>query len=273
MSEGLRRSDRKLIAGFGSLLFGGLGQLYNGELRRAAGILAVRLVGLLSLPFMLRSFVTMIMLLGAFAVFHLWCVVDGVAGVRRRERGPADWYSRWYSLICYAVFAVLPFCFIDWFLRDTEVLRIPSASMATALNPGDYIVADRRWYGSHRPERGDLVTLQAPDDPSMSVVRRVVAIEGDSVEVRGAQFFLNGVEQSEPYAVSQKGGVKDFPPQSVPPGKVFLLGDNRDLVRDSRHWLDRDGKPMPFVDQSTLNGKVAYIFWSLRDLSRIGATF
>jgi signal peptidase I len=99
-------------------------------------------------------------------------------------------------------------------------------------------------------KRGDIVVFRLPNEPDKVQVRRIVALGGDSVEIRSKHLFVNGVEPSEPYVIHKDAKVYDGPPGSmvlardqmplrkVQEGRVFLLGDNRDDSNDSRFWGD-----------------------------------
>ena len=177
-----------------------------------------------------------------------------------------------------------------------EPFKIPSGSMKPTLQIGDYILVLKFWYGLrmpfvtdsvvewNEPERGDVVVFTRPNDPrspeddsSIHIIKRVVALPGDTVEVtagsslgggRGSQgqLLINGQPVTEPYARWVEGGVPEgrFGPKTVPPGHVLLLGDNRDQSKDSRFWTE------PFLDMRRIKGKAVLIFWSWDKLSRIG---
>ncbi len=124
------------------------------------------------------------------------------------------------------------------------------------------------------PKRGDVVVFTRPDDPStpyeddsqIHIIKRVVGLPGELVEVRGAHVFINGEPLDEPYARWVHGGglEGDFGPQTVPEGHVLLLGDNRDESKDSRFWT------VPFLDEERIKGRAVIVFWSFDSLSRIG---
>jgi signal peptidase I len=103
------------------------------------------------------------------------------------------------------------------------------------------------------------------DDSKINIIKRVVGLPGDSVEVRRAKVYINGKALEEPYARWAEGGKFEgsFGPKRVPEGHVLLLGDNRDNSKDSRFWTD------PFLDQRRIKGKAVLIFWSFDSFSRI----
>lgn len=167
-----------------------------------------------------------------------------------------------------------------------EPFKIPSGSMIPTLQVGDYILVLKFWYGFrlpfvtdsvvawNEPKRGDVVVFTRPDETrtpdedesAIHIIKRVVGLPGDAVEVRGAQVLINGEQLQESYSQWVEGGSFEgnFGPAVVPPGKILLLGDNRDQSKDSRFWSD------PFLDVRRIKGKAVLIFWSWDSLSRIG---
>jgi signal peptidase I len=171
-------------------------------------------------------------------------------------------------------------------VQVVEPFKIPSGSMIPTLQIGDYILVLKFWYGFRVPfvdapvirwsvpKRGDVVVFTRPDDPAtpteddsaIHIIKRVIGLPGETVEVRGAQVFINGQPLKEPYTQWVHGGSPegDFGPQTVPTDHVLLLGDNRDASKDSRFWT------VPFLDDDRIKGKAVIVFWSWDSLSRIG---
>jgi signal peptidase I len=114
--------------------------------------------------------------------------------------------------------------------------------------------------------RPDDPSTPYEDDSQIHIIKRVVGLPGELVEVRGAHVFINGEPLDEPYARWVHGGglEGDFGPQTVPEGHVLLLGDNRDESKDSRFWT------VPFLDEERIKGRAVIVFWSFDSLSRIG---
>lgn len=176
---------------------------------------------------------------------------------------------------------------IAFSLRVTvvEPFKIPSGSMIPTLQVGDFILVLKFWYGLrlpfvtdtavewNSPKRGDVVVFTRPDDPntpgeddsSIHIIKRVIGLPGETLEVRQAQVLINGRPLSEPYARWSEGGKIEgyFGPVTIPPGHVLLLGDNRDNSKDSRFWTD------PFLDIRRIKGRAVLVFWSWDSLSRI----
>lgn len=185
--------------------------------------------------------------------------------------------------------AIALFLVLRHFLFDA--FRIPSASMRPTLREGDYLFA--RKPGAQDAGRGALVIFASPLDPDVAVVKRVVAVAGDTVAMAAGRLAVNGVELTEPYVVPPEPGVDPEDPQMrawqrrylaagdpaayrptlrtwgplvVPPDSVFVLGDNRDHSYDSRYWgwLGRDrieGRPVIiyYSYDPTAEGRLAVV--------------
>lgn len=166
-----------------------------------------------------------------------------------------------------------------------EAFKIPSLSMFPTLRVGDHILVSKLSYGLRlplvtdsaflfdTPKRGDIVVFTRPDESETSedeaginIIKRVIGLPGDTVEVRGTKAYINGQALEEPYARWQDHGIPDgyFGPDVVPEGHVFLLGDNRDRSKDSRFWRE------PFLNIHRIKGRALIIYWSWDALSRIG---
>lgn len=111
---------------------------------------------------------------------------------------------------------------------------IPSPSMEPGLAPGDRILVNRLSYRFWAPTRGDVVVFAFPMDLKRTFVKRVIAAEGETVELRDNKVFVNGNAIPEPYV--KPGDYPPYGPEIVPEGKVFVLGDNRRESEDSREW-------------------------------------
>jgi signal peptidase I len=169
-----------------------------------------------------------------------------------------------------------------------QAFKIPSGSMEDTLLVGDHILVNKFMYGERipytdlrffdfkRPQRGDVVVFIYPEDESKDFIKRVVAVEGDTIEVKEKKVYVNDTLQNEPFAVHKDNAVipahvtkRDyFGPQRVPKDMLFVMGDNRDRSADSRFW--------GFVPLSKVKGKAFLIYWSwsgfMRDIKwgRIG---
>jgi signal peptidase I len=116
--------------------------------------------------------------------------------------------------------------------------------------------------GIRKPAPGDIVVFVWPRDRSKDFIKRVVAVEGQTIEIRDRQVFIDGEPWDDPHAtwVAQQRGVNSggagdhYPPTVVPKDHVFVMGDNRDQSYDSRFW-----GPVPISD---IKGALPTIYWS-----------
>lgn len=147
---------------------------------------------------------------------------------------------------------------------------IPSESMLNTLRIGDRLFVTKFSYGIHlpfmerelfstgEPGHGDIIVFPYPLDKSQDYIKRVVGIPGDVIEIRDKQLIRNGAPVTEPYVIHKDPYISprrdNMPALTVPPGKVFVMGDNRDFSLDSRFW--------GFVDKNTIHGRALIIYWS-----------
>jgi len=167
-----------------------------------------------------------------------------------------------------------------------EAFKIPSSSMEPTLQIGDHILVNKLSYGLRVllfqkealwqygiPDRGDIVVFTQPDDSTTpetdesdtNLIKRVIGLPGDIVEVKGTNLYINNslYKPDMKYAIWQNGGAKDFGPMTVPPGKIFLMGDNRDYSKDSRYWKDH------FLPIRRVKGRACIIYWNGGMIDRI----
>lgn len=171
--------------------------------------------------------------------------------------------------------------FIALFLRTTVVQArvIPSGSMENTLLVGDYLFINKFVYGYHvpftegrilamrEPARGDIVVFDPPFESSNAFIKRVIAVPGETVEIRRKTVYVDGRPLQENYTRFAEGSREDtfhsrrdsLPPLKVPHGKLFVMGDNRDRSYDSRFW--------GFVDLDDIIGKAMVVGASV-DLNR-----
>ncbi len=158
-----------------------------------------------------------------------------------------------------------------------QAFKIPSGSMIPTLLVGDHLLVTKFTYGINlpfsdkkilvfnTPKRGDIVVFRYPEDPSRDFIKRVIAIEGDTIEIKDKKVYINGVEIKEDYVRYTDSFIHpkkldprdNFGPVVVPKGKIFVMGDNRDQSYDSRFW--------GFVDLKDVKGKAFIIYWSWND--------
>ncbi|MFF5235431.1 signal peptidase I [Dactylosporangium sp. NPDC000521] len=124
------------------------------------------------------------------------------------------------------------------FLAAFPVRSIPSGAMAPTLSIGDHAVVDRIAFRLTGIDHGDIVVLRAPSDPggSVTTVDRVIGLAGDTIDCADGRVRRNGTPLDEPYT---HGAATGCSPVTVPDGMLYVLGDNREVARDSRHYGPR----------------------------------
>jgi len=122
--------------------------------------------------------------------------------------------------------------FINAFLA--QATRVEGQSMEPNLHPNQRLIIEKVSYRFDMPERGDIVVLKLPGRRSEPLIKRVIGLPGETVEIHGGQVFINGKPLKEPYLRTRTYG--DMPPRKVPEGCIFVLGDNRNASNDSRFF-------------------------------------
>ena len=178
---------------------------------------------------------------------------------------------------------VLAFLLLILVARSTlaDHYHVPSGSMEPALLPGDHVLVHKAAYGyrlpftqhvlwpAQAPQAGDVVIFDSPAD-GVRLIKRVVAVAGDVVEVRNGRVWINGEPRWEAAGASdaptveryhtrrvplnlRAGGGPNLAPVEVPEGQVLVLGDHRGNSRDGRFF--------GFIPAASLYGKAERVIW------------
>jgi signal peptidase I len=179
------------------------------------------------------------------------------------EREPAVprervWRAVWEFLHDLSV-AVLFCFFLITFVA--QAFRVQGTSMEPLLNDGERIVVNKFLYRFRPVERGDVVVFWYPVDPSVSFIKRVVALPGDTIEIRSGRVVVNGVVEPEPYLSEGFRDDDNYPATEVRKGYYFVLGDHRRSSNDSRSWGE--------VPERYIYGSAVFRFWPPRRIGLI----
>ena len=159
-----------------------------------------------------------------------------------------------------------------------QAFKIPTGSMEYNLLIGDHLLVNKFIFAPTplaigravlpvRPiHRGDIVVFKFPDQPDRDLIKRVIGLPGETVELRTKKVYIDGKPIDEPYVhflippssdyqeVTSSDVRENYGPVTVPPDQYFVMGDNRDNSEDSRYW--------GFLPQNNVKGKALIIYWS-----------
>ena len=193
-----------------------------------------------------------------------------------RNRGQKSDAARafWKELPVLIIVALVVAVIIKTFL--VQAFFIPSASMRDTLLEGDRVMVNKLAFRFGEPGHGDVIVLDSPleelsngenlfgaivrnigeslglSTPDTALIKRVIALEGDTIEIRANTVFINGIAIDESY-LTRSVRMPDFGPLQIPPGHVFIMGDNRNQSEDSRRF-----GPIP---ESSIIGRAFVRVW------------
>ena len=139
-------------------------------------------------------------------------------------------------------------------------LRIDRDSI-TSLLPFLDDDGDETLFAFHQPRRGEVIIFRFPRDLSRDFVKRVIAVPGDTVEIRRGQVYINGIALDEPYIT--RPDVRTVGPTRIGPESYYVLGDNRASSNDSRDWGS--------VPTENIIGRAWVSYWPLENFNVLRA--
>lgn len=191
---------------------------------------------------------------------------------KQRETGAGKRKSKTREYVESLVIAAI----IAFFVRSffIQAFKIPSSSMEPTLLVGDHLLVNRLNYvvkipftdkiilTTGAPKKNDVIVFRYPVDPGKDFIKRVIATEDDTVEMRNKVIYINGSRISDDWGYYSDDALlpafmspKDnFGPIKVPKDSYFVMGDNRDRSLDSRFW--------GFVKKEHLVGKALILYFS-----------
>ena len=167
-----------------------------------------------------------------------------------RETATASEIKDWIVSIVVAVALAM---FIRTFIVELYVVDGPS--MRPTLESEQRLVVNKFIYRFHPPEKGDVLVFQYPRDPSRDFIKRVIAVPGDTIEIREGRVLVNDQLLTEDYILEKTRS--EYPKATVPEGHIFVMGDNRNNSEDSR-FAD-----VGFVPYDLIKGKAMLVFWPI----------
>lgn len=147
-----------------------------------------------------------------------------------------------------------------------ETFVVPSGSMLETIQEGDTLVGEKITYRTSSPKQGDVVTFRDPENSGTTLIKRVIATEGQTVDLIDGVVYVDGQPLDEPYT----GGKPSEPltvhsgttgaityPYTVPEGCIWVMGDNRTNSLDSRYF--------GAIPVSSVTSHALFIFWPITD--------
>jgi signal peptidase I len=162
-----------------------------------------------------------------------------------------------------------------------QAFKIPTGSMEKNLLIGDHLLVNKVVYspsatgleakllGKKPIQRGHVVVFKYPEEPARDFIKRVVALPGETVEIKDKKVYIDGKALDEPYVhfleppllptdpeygLRLEGRGDSYGPRKVPAGQLFVMGDNRDNSKDSRYW--------GFLPEDQVKGRALMVYWS-----------
>jgi signal peptidase I len=147
---------------------------------------------------------------------------------------------------------------------------VPTESMSPTILVGDHFFLDKLAFPANYPEalqkflprrtiqRGEILAFWSPEDRNLRLVKRVIGLPGETIEVRNRTIYINGSKLDEPYAVFTDTRIiphrDTMAPVTIPADSFFMMGDNRDNSNDSRFW--------GFASRKDFIGTPMFVYWS-----------
>ena len=158
------------------------------------------------------------------------------------EKKPPEKNSLWHSIrewtqvVIIALIIALP---IRWFIAEPFIVN--GASMDPTFATGQFLVVDRLTYDFEKPQRGDVIVFEYPNDPSTYYIKRIIGLPGETVNINDGKVSIinkdhpQGFTLDEPY-IDPSHASHDTSTHTLTATQYFVMGDNRAQSSDSRYW-------------------------------------
>jgi signal peptidase I len=265
-----------------SMLQPGLGHIYLGKFKM--GVLLYFLINMLGLIIiftgLIETFTGLSIILIVSLIISFAVIIHSIFLYKNNKQIKSKSYSKWYFYL---------FILVLMFIIDKGIYKIfkfyyqpskvASISMENAVLSGDWILCDNFYYNKHNVVRNDIVVFE-PKGSSKKTISRVIGLPGDTVEIVNKNIFINNTKLEQPYTkyiddqvipstienvrfkiiweeneVRKFMGTRDnFNKFVVPENSFFVMGDNRDVSKDSRY--------LGCIQRNKILGKPSYIYYS-----------
>jgi signal peptidase I len=156
--------------------------------------------------------------------------------------------KEWVITILTAIVLVI---IIRAFVLDSRV--VPTPSMVPTIQPWDRLFVEKITHRFKGLERGEVIVFAPPEQSRLKddLIKRLIGLPGDTVEIKAGKVYVNSEPLMEPYLAEPIQ--YEYPLITVPEGKMFVLGDNRNRSYDSHEW--------GFADLESVKGKALFTYW------------
>ncbi len=160
--------------------------------------------------------------------------------------------------------AVILALFVRAFI--VQAFKIPTGSMKPTLNENDRIFVNKYIYRFNQPQRGDIIVFRYPEDPKKDFIKRLIAVGGETVEIKEGNIFIDGKQVQDPLITKifyyNRGDYGETNQKiAVPKDNFYMLGDNSNSSRDSRYW--------GFVPKKYIIGKAIFRYWPPKAIGKL----
>lgn len=152
-----------------------------------------------------------------------------------------------------------------------EPFEVPTESMISTIQVGDRLLGEKLSYLAHDPQAGDVVTFSDPENPSTTLIKRVIACPGQTIDLKDGAVYVDGTKLDEPYTQGKPTNplerYADFLsagityPYTLGPDEYWMMGDNRTNSLDSRYFGP--------IKRQAITSRGWFIFWPLNDIGTL----
>ena len=264
----------------------GLGQIYNGQLRKGLVFLTIDLLVpiILGLTGILNNLNGLVILAVFSLSFIIYRMTDGFTQAKKLINYELKSYNKWYVYLSFVIVLGFVRTFLDLpASTGIQTFKIPTPSMSPTIQPGDRVVASLNYYDNNSIQQGDIVVFNSPQGGVWTF--RVIGLPNDSIEIKEGKVYVNNQlnelmttkeyvlddqeviqyqEQINPtktiktlrYKKNLMSDTQTFEKTRVPDNEYFLMGDNRDNAYDSRF--------IGTTKKEDIVGRVIYSYWGKR---------
>lgn len=135
------------------------------------------------------------------------------------------------EIIVIILLAVVIFLLLQ---STVQSFKVEGFSMEPSLHNRQYLVVNKAVYWFGDPQRGEVIVFRSLENPDRDLIKRVIALPGETVEIKEGRVYIDGAPLEEPYILEEPDYI--YPSRQVPDGYYFVLGDNRNSSSDSHVW-------------------------------------